>query len=572
MSGRLHTDRSDAHLISRSTLYRVYLMAAFVLIAKVASAWVLAFLAARHDPLLFDDAYMFMRYAHNVQHGLGYSWNPDGVHTYGPTSLLWAFVTFVLSFLPTGSWTQLLIGSGLCSIGAAVAMAWAVSANARTSFMRRLVYVLPLVVVPLAGSAVFENNQFNGMETMLGMTLCAVFLGLALRWREGRAHPAAVGAAALLLLLARPESGLVGLLVPVLLWWFIQGERPALGSLLAVYGVFLGGAAIELSACKLYFGTPVPLSVYLKGKAAYEGYSGIWHPELLLVMFLNGCQAFLITLVLLLRRTDWRLLLCCLLPAVAVFGYLQTVTQIMGFNARYFAPYIPLVVIPALLLLDRRLADGDWLPTHLQRMRGAVAVVTVGLLVLLSSAAVQSKIRHFEHKTRTEYVEAQLTVDATQTLPKTSWQEMMMSITNDLLVPLPAGGTYAASEVGYLGERVPHATVIDLAGLNDMNIARHGFHMDDLLRRKPDLIWMPHSDYTYLRGVMLSDPDLLAAYDVYAGAGNYGIALRKDSPMRPAIDRQMAIFWQKTYPGYQQSQYLVHAASWTGAKRIFFGE
>jgi hypothetical protein len=560
------------NLITPRILYRVYLMTAFVLMAKIASVWVLAFLTARHDPLLFDDAYMFLRYAHNLRHGLGYSWNPDGVHTYGPTSLLWALATFVLSFWPTGSWTQLLIGSGMCSIGAAVATAWAVSANARTPFMRRLLYVLPLVVVPLAGSAVFEHNQFNGMETMLGMALCAVFLGLALRWRAGRTHPAAVGAAALLLLLARPESGLVGFLLPGLLWWFTEGERPPLRSLLVVYGVFLGGTAIELSACKLYFDTPVPLSVYLKGKAAYEGYSGIWHPELLLVFFLDGCQVFLVALVLLYRRTDWRLLLCCFVPALVVFGYLQTVTQIMGFYARYFAPYMPLVVVPVLLLLDRRLADEDWLTTRLQRVRAAAAVAMVLLLVALSTAAVQAKIRQVEHRPRTEYVAAQLTIDATQPLPQTSWQDMMLSVTDDLLAPLPPGGTYAASEVGYLGERVPRGTVIDLAGLNDTTIARKGFHMDDLLSRKPDLIWMPHSDYTYLRGIMFSDPRLLAAYDIYAGAGNYGIALRKDSTLRPAIERQMAIFWQRNYPGYQQSQYLVHAASWTGTKRIYFGE
>jgi hypothetical protein len=550
----------------------VYLMTAFVLLAKVASSWVLAFFAARHEPLLFDDAYMFLRYAHNVRHGLGYSWNPDGVHTYGPTSLLWAFCTFLLSFVPVGSWTQLLLGSGLCSVGAVLAMAWAVAANARTHFMRKVLCVLPLVAVPLMCSDVFEGNQFNGMETMLGMALCAGFVGLALRWRRGRAHPAAVGAAALLLLLARPESALVGLLLPVLLWWFTEGDRPPLRSLLVVYGVFLGGAAIELSACKLYFGTPVPLSVYLKGKAAYKGYSGIWHPELLLILFLNGCEAFLLTLLLLFRRTDWRLPLCCLVPVLAVFGYLQTVTQIMGFHARYYAPYLPLAVIPALLLLDRRLAEEDWLLTRYLRFRAAAAVAMVVLLVTLSTAAVQAKIRHIEHKTRDEYAPAQLTVDAVQPLPQISWQTMMLSMTDDLLAPLPAGGTYAASEVGYLGERLPRATVIDLAGLNDTATALHGFHVDELLRRKPDLIWMPHSDYTYLRGVMFSDPALLAAYDVYAEAGNYGIALRKDSPLRPAIDRQMAIFWQKNYPGYQQSQYLVHAATWSGAKQTYFGE
>ena len=547
-------------------------MTAFVLLAKVASAWVLAFVAARHEPLLFDDAYMFLRYAHNVRHGLGYSWNPDGVHTYGPTSLLWALCTFVLSFVPMGSWTQLVLGSGLCSIAAVIATAWSVAANARTQFMRSVVCVLPLVVVPLMGSDVFESNQFNGMETMLGMALCAFFVGLALRWRAGRAHPAAVGAAALLLLLARPESAVVGLLLPALLWWFTEGERPPLTSLLMVYGVFVGGAAIELSACKLYFGTPVPLSVYLKGKTAYKGYSGIWHPELLLVLFLNGCQTVLVTLLLLFRRTDWRLLVCCFVPAVAVFVYLQTVTQIMGFHARYYAPYLPLMLVPALLVLDRRLAEDGWLLTRYMRLRVAAASTLVVVLVVLSTAAVQARIRRIEHKPRDQYAAAELTVDAAQPLPQISWQTMMLSMTDDLLGPLPPGGTYAASEVGYLGERLPLATIIDLAGLNDTATALHGFHMEELLRRKPDLIWMPHSDYTYLRGVMFSDPALLAAYDVYAGAGNYGIAVRKDSSLRAAIDRQMAIFWHANYPGYKQSDYLVHAASWSGSKQTFFGE
>ena len=547
-------------------------MTAFVLLAKVSSSWVLAFFAARHQPLLFDDAYMFLRYAHNVRQGLGYSWNPDGVHTYGPTSLLWACCTLLLSYVPGGSWTELLLGSGLSSVAAMLAMAWAVAANARTQFMRSVLWVLPMVAIPLMCADVFEGNQFNGMETMLGMTLCAVFVGLALRWRSGHAHPIVVGLAALLLMLARPESALVGSLLPVLLWWFTEGDRPSLRSLLIVYGVFLGGAAMELWACKLYFGTPVPLSVYIKGKTAYKGYSGIWHPELLLVLFLNGCQAFLLTLILLFRRTDWRLPLCCLLPALAVFGYLQTVTQIMGFHARYYAPYLPLVVIPSLLLLDRRLAEDDWLLTRHMRLRAAAAIVMVVLLVVLSTAAVQAKIRSMEHKPREEYAPAQLMIDAEHPLPQISWQVMMLSMTDDLLEPLPPGGTYAASEVGYLGERLPRATVIDLAGLNDTATALHGFHMDELLRRKPDLIWMPHTDYTYLRGAMFSDPGLLAAYDVYAGAGNYGIAIRKDSPMRAAIDRQLAIFWQKNYPDYQQSQYLVHAATWTGAKQTFFGE
>ena len=171
-----------------------------------------------------------------------------------------------------------------------------------------------------------------------------------------------------------------------------------------------------------------------------------------------------------------------------------------------------------------------------------------------------------EAKPREEYDAAKLTINATQPLPQTSWQAMMASITDDLFAALPPGGTFAASEVGYLAERSPGSNFIDLAGLNNTAIALHGFDMEELLRRKPDVIWMPHTDYTWLRGVMFSDPRLLVAYDVYAEAGNYGLAIRKDSPMRSAIDRQMQVFWQKNYPGFEPSAYLVHAASCSGAK------
>jgi hypothetical protein len=143
---------------------------------------------------------------------------------------------------------------------------------------------------------------------------------------------------------------------------------------------------------------------------------------------------------------------------------------------------------------------------------------------------------------------------------------MMQDITDDLIAPLPPGTTVAATEVGYLGERASRINVIDLAGLNDTDIALHGFNMSRFLQRKPDLIWMPNTDYTYQRGIMFSDPAFLAQYNLYADAGNYGIAVRKDSPVRAQIDHQLSIFWSKLYPGTNPSSYLVHSVTWTGLK------
>jgi hypothetical protein len=556
--------------MDRTGKRRLINLASALLLADAFATSLQKFMAARRTPLAFDDAYMFLRYAHNIRHGLGFSWNLDGIHTYGPTSLLWSFCVLLLSYLPTDPWTQLILGSWLCSIAAAVAIAWAVAANAKSDWLRSVLRVLPLIVLPLAATALFQANQFNGMETMLATTLCAAFLGLTLLWREGRIPPALVGAVGLLLFLARPESALLTLLLPLLLWLLLEHSRPPLKSLLVLDSVFLAGVVVDLVACQLYFGTPVPLSVYMKGHHAYLGYRSVWYPGLLLIAFLSATQLFLAALILLARRRDLRLALACFLPAAAIFSYLGTVTQIMGFNSRYYVPYVPLIVVPALLVLDRWLAvpasEPDAWPGHTLRNRVAITAAMLLFFLVLSSEAVQGKLRRLAHGSHDEYDAAQLNVAATTTLPPINWQSMMTSITDDLIAPLPPGATVAATEVGYLGERASQVNVIDLAGLNDTDIALHGFRINPFLQRKPDLIWMPNTDYTYQRGTLFSDPAFFAQYNLYSDAGNYGIAVRKDSPFRPQIDRQVQFFWTKTYPGTNPSDYLVHSATWSGLK------
>jgi hypothetical protein len=558
--------------MNRTGKYRLVDLAAALLLASAVATSIQQFMAARRAPLAFDDAYMFLRYAHNIRHGLGFSWNLDGVHTYGPTSLLWSFCVLLLSYLPSDSWTQLILGSWVCSIAAVIAMAWAVAANAQSYWMRSILRVLPLIVLPLAGTSIFEANQFNGMETMLATMLCAIFVGLTLLWRAGRVPPAAVGAIGLLLFLARPESALVTLLLPFILWLLLEHTRPLLRSLLVIYVVSFAGIGLSLIACQLYFGTPVPLSVYIKGHNAYLGYQGVWYPSLLLLAFLSATQLFLAALILLARRRDRRLVLACFVPAAAVFSYLGTVTQIMGFNSRYYVPYAPLIVVPALLVLDRWLAapasEPDAWPNHTLHNRAALAATLLVFFLVLSSEAAQGKLRHLEHGFHYEYDAAQLNITASTLLPEIDWQTMMSGVTDNLFAPLPPGATIAATEVGYLGERASRLNVIDLAGLNDTDIALHGFRMRQFLQRKPDLIWMPNTDYTYQRGIMFSDPALLAQYDIYADAGNYGIAVRKDSLFRSQIDRQLKIFWAKMYPGSDPSSYLVHSATWDGLKHV----
>lgn len=544
---------------------RLVNIAAALLLLMTSLVWLYRLFWAWREPLSCDDAYMFARYANNIRHGLGVSWNPDGVHTYGQTSLLWSFAALVLSFLPLAPWKMLTLGSLLCSIGAVIAIAWAVAANAKSQMLSNRWRVLSLVAAPLFCTSSFVRNAGNGMETMLSVLLVAVFAGLALQWSRAAAHPETVALVAIALLLTRPDAAVVVFSFPVLLFVLMPGVRA--GSLARLLAIVCVGIALDLAACKLYFHTPLPLSFYMKSRDAYEGYRPDWHPGLLMLAFLSGCVFYLLVMVFLARKQDLRLIVCCVTPALLTFTYLQTVTQIMGQYSRYYVPYFAFFILPSLLVLDRRLHSGDALwPTGPRRL------IAAGLVALCCFVVASSKlVAKFRRATATghyEYDPVQFDTAAKTPLPVLKWAQGMTAVTDLLVAPLPMGTTVAATEVGYLGVKAPQVNIIDLAGLNDTQIALHGFSMQALLARKPDILWMPNLEYTYQSGLMLSDPALLQQYDLYAGAANYGLAIRKDSPYRAQIEVQMPAFWNSLYPHTKSSDYLVRSASWSGQKHI----
>jgi hypothetical protein len=546
-----------------------WLVAALLVMGWVGWWWIGQLTPVIHTRLDFDDAYMFYRYALHVREGLGVSWNPDGVHTYGQTAPLWGGVVVLLSYLPRGMSEVLRLGSCWSSFLAMVAMAWAVAANAKSRWMRHVAVVLPMVAVPLGHSGIFFGNATNGMETMLAVTLAALYLGAVLGWGRGAVRPELAAAVGLLLFLTRPEAALVVVVLPVMVWWLLPGASRR--SLMILLGLFFAAVAVEMLVCRMYFGAALPLSFYMKSRHGYAGYAANWHPVGSAWKFVIEFRWYVALLVLCVRRAEWRLVTVCLVPALLTFGYLTTVTQIMGFDSRYYMPYLAFFVVPALLVLDRRLtevprawdAQKQWGPRvaalHLLAA-GAVLAVCVWSVPTGVARVIDRKLV----KGNAVYEPAVLVTAGDAKLPEVPYLAAMWAVTDTLMAPLPAGVTIAASEVGYLGAHAPQATIIDAAGLNDTEIALHGFSMAGLLARKPDVIWMPHPDYTYQRGLMLSDPALLEQYEVYADAANYGLAVRKDSPYRAQIEMQMQALWARLYPGQRMQDDMVKSVQWSG--------
>jgi hypothetical protein len=310
----------------------------------------------------------------------------------------------------------------------------------------------------------------------------------------------------------------------------------------------------------------------MKARHAYEGYHMSWRPLTHALEMLVDCSAFLAVMLLLTRRAERGLVALCTVPALCTFCYLVTVTQIMGDWGRYYAPYFAFFVIPALLVLDRRIQSpgrqpGEMSPGMRALFLGATAAMATCVVLLFGFHRVTAALRETERTIEARpflYDAVRCEIKGSAELPGVD--RNVRDVAEFFVASLPAGVSIAASEVGYIGVVNRTATVIDLEGLNDTEIALHGFSVEELMARKPDVIWMPHMDYTYQRGVLMSSPLLLQQYDLYVGAGIYGIAIRKDSPRRTAILEQMKSFWQRFYSEYPMNDYVAQSVSWSGHK------
>lgn len=514
-------------------------------------------LAIAGGSTFFDDAYMFHRYAMNLRDGLGIAWNPDGVQTYGLTSHLWLAVVLAFSYLPLPPGTMLQLASATAGAAALCVMGFAISRHARTGWLADPAVATAAASLPLLATTAFTYHLTSGMDTMLSMAMHGVVILVVLGYvaEPSLRQAVLVGLVACAAVLTRPENGLAALGVPALAFvalWRWERWRDLLG--LSVLPAML--ILAHLGLCWLVYGTPLPLSFYAKSLHAYAGFQNPENAIRYLALALSLVLIYVPMLIAAARRRDIGLVLALLVPVALTFAYLTTLRQVMGWLGRYYIPLLPYLIVTSLLLLDRAIADKRLraaLPRRLAIATGAVALF-VCLWLPLRGPVYAAYARLVIPPPITG---PNLPVAAKEPLPKVEWHDGIEAIGAHVAARLPRGAVLAASEVGILGSKGRHVALIDLVGLNDSTIGRRGFSMEYLLSRKPDFIWLPHHDYTGLRRLILSDPKLFELYDVYAGAFIYGIAIRRESPHRAAVEAAVQSAWNQVYKDRSMADYRV---------------
>lgn len=263
-----------------------------------------------------DDAYIFLRYAHNTLNGDFYAWNPGKGPADGVTAPLWLAVCVVAT--AAADWMRsdpvlmlrhaLMISAGfwLFALYRLGRSAWPAGP--------RPVHGLWIGLWLLLDPA-FEAAARSGMETLLAVALTALSLHLFLRLERlldsvnktpetGRlpwGAAAGAGLVAFACVLVRPEMGLYALGAPALLLFKHRSRSTGGGRVFGMaLGVVVAAGALYALFKVVVVGSLIPWPAYIKsgGHMIYENYDTESERELhgLAFEYLRHYAPFLIAL------------------------------------------------------------------------------------------------------------------------------------------------------------------------------------------------------------------------------------------------------------------------------------
>jgi hypothetical protein len=529
----------------------------------------------RAPPTDFDDAYMFLRYAHNLIAGFGLRWNRGEPPVYGATSLPHVAVVAGIRALTArlSDAAVLQLASGVAAALLLVALALTSARFARHPALRGQPWLWAALLLPLVATCQpFHFHAHTGMDTMLAAlaNTVLVYAALALAEAPGRRLALAAAVAAYLAYLVRPDNAVYAALVPVLCVLLDAPAGRRARSVMEFAAALLLLVSVDLLVKQRLLGSPLPLGAYAKRPWHYAGFAGeyTWNPFWFLRVFLGGVWPVLAALVLCAGRRSGRVVAALLLPAGLGLATFFGVNQIMGHLGRFFFPALPLLVVSAALAVDRALTPRAAAPAAALAFPPRAVLLfarlaAAAVLLLGGGWALTRAGARYDARAATQALASLggFVVAAREPPPELdSWRssEEMASFAREA----PAGARFAMSEHGLPGARAPDAVIIDVLGLHDPVFARGPFRIAELWRRDPDVIWMPHPDHTQMVRDILDSDELWARYDFYPDLFSYGVAVRRagDGPRAAAL----AALWRArcavSYPGLALDAYRARRA------------
>jgi hypothetical protein len=503
--------------------------AVVALALAAAVAVTLSGLARVSGTVVWDDAFIAVRYADRLLTEGRLSWQPGGAPTWGLTAPLSLLVLVPARLLCDGSAAAAAqVASFACGLALLPALLALVRRATRDRPAARGPALAVLCVALGLAAPRLGDHMASGMDTTFGMLWAALLLLAHLRTDtpRGEALAAALGGLAFF---ARPELALLA--------FALAGARavtgPAIARRRAALGLVATGVilAAGLAVAAASFGTPLPLPFFAKATALYgptihERYAGVGVREFAAYLgtLLPLPLAILAGALAVVRGRGRSFDAVEIGLGLAVFLHLAWhalfVLPVMHYSQRFQFPTLPALVYLSACGVAR--AVEAWPP----RAACVLALTLAGLAATGVRAVPEA--RALAHSIERD---AFGRFDLLEAGRLAGWDRHWPGLIG--LSGLPGPPSVATTEVGYPAVLLPGGRVFDLAGLNETDVALGRVSSAGLIaRERPEVVYLPNPDYLEMRAAIVADPAFGRDYELLAGAG---VALRRDGPRRDAM-------------------------------------
>ncbi|MFL5787816.1 MAG: hypothetical protein ACJ748_07165 [Flavisolibacter sp.] len=476
----------------------------------------------------FDDAYMFMRYADNIINHHVYGWNP-GERAFGCTSMVYTFfeallkcVSLLVGFQSSvrNDGTILILSSFSWGMLSLWLMYKIIGRINRESFAIPQEFIR-ITFAFILFSAPFNFNLTTGMDTMASVffNTLVIYAAFLVTRNSSLFNIIKLSFAIYLAFLTRPDSIILNGTFSFLVLIYFRVPAKKLLSFLGSMVLILGADTLIKY---LYFGNPLPLPFYVKKGGFYEGFMGVadWNAVDFFLNFIYNYGIYFIIPGMFLDKWNMRAYLVFLLPLLLFFGYFFTVLQIMGNQSRFYVPGLPYIIIGAFYFLASI--------EYTKYFKGSFVLPVLFTLIIIAILTFSYPYKFYLLQKETNK-EMAITGEQSTNKPKLNDFEATEKF-SWLIKDLPSGSVVAATEHGYPSAANPEINILDLSGLHNPYFIRHGWTNDIIKSQMPEVIWMPHTNYTVLRYRIAHDSTFQKDYTYFPGAINFGIAIKKNSP------------------------------------------
>ncbi len=430
-----------------------------------------------------DDSYISFRYAENLADGHGMTFNQGEQPVEGYSNFLWILVCALVYILNFDLPSSMPVVGVLISVFS-LTLLWAL-------FRRRgipaLQMLFPLLVFACSGPVVMY--AISGMEMPLYTFLLLLFVYLLDsvfqngRWLEW----IGVAVTSFLLALCRPEGMMVFPLVAILMFWFLRGKRGEEGmgiSWRSKLLVSLAGFVVVLAVYHFwrfgYFGEWLPTPFLSKGGGG-RSFLDIWSANFnfyfIKHMYYIPPMGYYYLALAILGFTGLKFSRSAapqkIVETIALAFVLVFFVFYFNFKdwmpaMRYYSPYVPLLLFPAVQILSPLFEKNG------ERVKNARAFWLIGFAVVVLNFGVLAELR--------------VIIKITET----SNQLCSVALGKWLKANVPPDKVIAISDVGAIPYYSGLKTIdINPESLTDLYIAKNGFSIDYVANIRPYLIIVP---------------------------------------------------------------------------------